>query len=154
RPVRCAPAAKGPSSSTPNQVPNSLATLMARHTRESGARRTIFFSMRSVVLVIVQPPGCATDSATTKEAQPFGCGRRGVAPTYSSTTPACCVTHMLVPSNAIPSGAVTTANVPSLAPLGDSLVTALPSSSVIHMLVPSNAIPDATAGPPSVPAGK
>src|ERR1700687_130042 len=45
-----APGAKVPSSFMPNQAPNSSALARARHTRERGARRTICFSMRSVVL--------------------------------------------------------------------------------------------------------
>src|SRR5438132_13302401 len=44
------PGAKVLSSFMPNQEPNSSALASARHTRERGARRTISFSMRSVVL--------------------------------------------------------------------------------------------------------
>src|ERR1044072_3976036 len=49
RPVTRSPAANGPSSAARNQVPNSWESVMARQTRERGARRTIFFSMRSVL---------------------------------------------------------------------------------------------------------
>src|SRR5216684_4725859 len=44
------PGAKTPSSFMPNQAPNSSALARARQTRERGARRTISFSIRSVVL--------------------------------------------------------------------------------------------------------
>jgi hypothetical protein len=43
-----APSTKGPSKRTPNQRPNSSASLMARYTRSSGARSTTRFSIRSV----------------------------------------------------------------------------------------------------------
>lgn len=39
------PATNGPSKRTPNQRPNSSASLMARHTRSSGARSTTCFSI-------------------------------------------------------------------------------------------------------------
>src|SRR5579859_7455235 len=42
-----APGMKGAANLTPNQVPNSLESDKARQTRLSGARRRIFFSMRS-----------------------------------------------------------------------------------------------------------
>src|SRR5262245_55174380 len=48
RPVTRAPATKGPSNWTPNQVPNSFASLTARQTRSRGAFSRAFFSMRSV----------------------------------------------------------------------------------------------------------
>src|SRR5258706_16471151 len=49
------PAANGPSSVMRNQVPNSFASLIARHTRERGARSTTRFSIRSVLIVVFQP---------------------------------------------------------------------------------------------------
>src|SRR5258705_11209703 len=49
------PAAKGPSSVMRNQVPNSFASLIARHTRAGGARSTTRFSIRSVLIVVFQP---------------------------------------------------------------------------------------------------
>src|SRR6185436_17439737 len=49
------PAANGPSSVRRNQVPNSLASAIARHTRERGARSTTRFSIRSVLIVVLQP---------------------------------------------------------------------------------------------------
>ena len=48
---------------------------------------------------------------------------------------------MFVPSNAIPSGLMPTAYVPSVAPLGDSSVTLLLPELTTHMFAPSNAIP-------------
>src|SRR5690242_5472015 len=47
-----APTAKGPSNLTPNQLPNSRLSEIARHTRSRGARRRTFFSMRSVLWLI------------------------------------------------------------------------------------------------------
>ena len=65
---------------------------------------------------------------------------------YSSVTVpwpalAMCVTHMWMPSNAIPAGSLPTARALSVAPFGDSSVTVLLPSLVTHMCVPSNAIP-------------
>src|SRR5437667_10362572 len=45
------PAVNAPSSLTRNQVPNSSAFVMARHTRVRGARSTTRFSIRSVLTV-------------------------------------------------------------------------------------------------------
>jgi hypothetical protein len=63
----------------------------------------------------------------------------------------------VVPSNAIPLGALPTAKVPSVAPAGDSSVTVLSSWLVTHMFAPSKAIQIGevpTAKVPSVaPAG-
>src|SRR5215471_5152378 len=56
-PLTGAPATNGPSNVTPNHVPNSCESDIARQTRLSGARRTTFFSMVSAV-VVMQPPGC------------------------------------------------------------------------------------------------
>src|SRR5262249_56663884 len=42
------PGAKDPSNFMPNQLPNSVESASARQTRFSGARRRIFFSIRSV----------------------------------------------------------------------------------------------------------
>src|SRR5438552_6346769 len=39
----------------PNQVPNSFASAIARHTRERGARSTTRFSIRSVLIMVLQP---------------------------------------------------------------------------------------------------
>src|SRR5262249_49849590 len=72
RPRTHAPGAKAPSSFTPNQLPNSEALLIARHTRDRGARRTTFFSMRSVVmgnLLVAYYQGFL-------KRQPFGCGSK------------------------------------------------------------------------------
>ena len=49
-PVSRAPSANGPSKATPNQLPNSFASLTARQTRSRGARRRIVFSIRSVLI--------------------------------------------------------------------------------------------------------
>src|ERR1700704_3378858 len=49
------PATNAPSRLMRNQVPNSFASLIARHTRERGARSTTRFSIRSVLIVIPQP---------------------------------------------------------------------------------------------------
>src|SRR5689334_23334969 len=38
-----------------NQVANSLASEIARHTRERGARSTTRFSIRSVLIVVLEP---------------------------------------------------------------------------------------------------
>src|SRR5690606_22254075 len=43
-----APATKGPSRRIPNQLPNSVESLIACQTRSSGAWRRALFSMRSV----------------------------------------------------------------------------------------------------------
>jgi len=48
RPDILLPATNGPSMTARNQSPNSLASVSARQTRETGARSKIFFSMRSV----------------------------------------------------------------------------------------------------------
>src|SRR5437660_12582133 len=47
------PDAKAPSSLMPNQAPNCSASARARQTRARGARRTIFFSMRSVLVRLI-----------------------------------------------------------------------------------------------------
>src|SRR6267378_6791197 len=49
------PATNAPSRLMRNQVPNSFASLIARHTRERGARSTTRFSIRSVLIVVPQP---------------------------------------------------------------------------------------------------
>src|SRR5438105_14649685 len=49
------PAANAPSSVRRNHVPNSFASLIARHTRERGARSMTRFSIRSVLIVVFQP---------------------------------------------------------------------------------------------------
>src|ERR1700704_3692929 len=48
-------ATNAPSRLMRNQVPNSFASLIARHTRERGARSTTRFSIRSVLIVVLQP---------------------------------------------------------------------------------------------------
>src|SRR5258706_15789933 len=58
-----APGANGPSNLTPNQVPNSVESDSARQTRFRGARKRIFFSMRSVLM---QPPGCRLPGSRRK----------------------------------------------------------------------------------------
>src|SRR6476646_7222278 len=75
RTPRCGvPGLKGPSNLTPNHSPNSRESVMARQTRARGARRRIFFSIRSVTAccdicnlavailqqpdLIMQPTGC------------------------------------------------------------------------------------------------
>src|SRR6266700_2196004 len=55
RPRTVLPAANGPSSVMRNQVPNSFASAIARHTRERGALSTTRFSIRSVLIVVLQP---------------------------------------------------------------------------------------------------
>src|SRR6266487_4256908 len=55
RPRTVLPAANGPSSVMRNQVPNSFASAIARHTRERGAWSTTRFSIRSVLIVVLQP---------------------------------------------------------------------------------------------------
>jgi len=49
-PRMLAPGVNGPSNFMPNQVPNSVESDSARQTRFRGARRRIFFSMRSVFI--------------------------------------------------------------------------------------------------------
>src|SRR5207247_2964017 len=49
------PSANAPSRVIRNHVPNSFASLIARHTRERGARSTTRFSIRSVLIVVLQP---------------------------------------------------------------------------------------------------
>src|SRR5262245_7588112 len=71
-PRTIAPSRNGLSSLARNQAPNSSASVSARHTRERGARSTICFSMRSVVLMIGQPPGCL-NSVAGFGMQPIGC---------------------------------------------------------------------------------
>src|SRR5260370_16736215 len=44
------PATKGPSKRAPNQRPNCSESLIARHTRSSGARSSTRFSIRSVLI--------------------------------------------------------------------------------------------------------
>src|ERR1700704_4201086 len=48
-------ATNAPSRLIRNHVPNSFASLIARHTRERGARSTTRFSIRSVLIVVFQP---------------------------------------------------------------------------------------------------
>src|ERR1700690_54249 len=48
-----APGAKGPLNFRPNQVPNSVESDKARQTRLRGARRRIFFSIRSVDMRVI-----------------------------------------------------------------------------------------------------
>src|SRR5467141_161211 len=48
-----APTANEPLGSTPNQVPNSLASVRALHTRERGARIVVLFWIRSVVVMVM-----------------------------------------------------------------------------------------------------
>src|SRR6478672_6855835 len=49
-PVTDAPSTNGPSKRTPNHWPNCSASLIALHTRSSGARRTTSFSIRSLLM--------------------------------------------------------------------------------------------------------
>ena len=49
-PFNRAPGVKGPAMITPNHWPNSFQSVRARQTRARGARKTTFFSMRSVLL--------------------------------------------------------------------------------------------------------
>src|SRR4029077_11321126 len=49
------PAANAPSSVMRNQVPNSFASAIARHTHERGPLRPTAFSIRSVLIVVLQP---------------------------------------------------------------------------------------------------
>src|SRR6185437_807260 len=62
------------------------------------------------------------------------------------------VTHMWVPSNAMPHGRVPTVKVPSVAPAGDSSVTVLSPLLATHMFVPSNAIPAGALPTGNVPS--
>src|SRR5579863_5429699 len=48
------PSTNAPSSFTPNHVPNSSALASARHTRERGAFRTAFLSIRSVSAISIR----------------------------------------------------------------------------------------------------
>src|SRR5678815_3569494 len=84
-PWTVAPGANGPSSFTRNHCPNSAVSVSARQTRDTGARSSIVFSIRSVLDIVRQPPDCpgsAVDGAT----QPLGClilaqgGADGLAP--------------------------------------------------------------------------
>src|SRR5436190_24205384 len=49
-----APGENGRSNSTPNHLPNSWASVMARQTRARGARSRIFFSTRSVLVTDIR----------------------------------------------------------------------------------------------------
>src|SRR5580658_8956447 len=61
-PIIPAPAINGPSNSTPCQLPNCLESLIACHTRSSGARNRIFFSTRPVSVPITQSPSWRSSS--------------------------------------------------------------------------------------------
>jgi hypothetical protein len=56
-PVMRLPATNGPSKRIPNQLPNWVESLSARHTRSRAAFNTMDFTMRSVS-TYTQPPGC------------------------------------------------------------------------------------------------
>src|SRR4029453_2324555 len=68
RPRVVLPGMNGPSSFTRNHWPNSVWSVRARQTRATGAFKAIFFSIRSVLVVvgIVQPPGCILPPHGTK----------------------------------------------------------------------------------------
>src|SRR4029450_4425545 len=70
-PVTDFPATNGPSTRTPNHWPNSSASLIARQTRSSGARRTTCFSIRSILMCNLLVAYHA--SVVRCESQPFGC---------------------------------------------------------------------------------
>src|SRR5215472_8592569 len=59
-----APGSNRPSNFMPNQLPNSVESASARHTRFRGACSRIFFSMRSAFLR--QPPGCRLTGSKNK----------------------------------------------------------------------------------------
>src|SRR5713101_5526296 len=84
-PSRHLPGAKAPSSLTPNQAPNSFASATARQTRDRGARRTTFFSIRSVFICNLrvacyrgrakrQPEICIRPDASLRETLIVRCG--------------------------------------------------------------------------------
>src|SRR6266571_3201661 len=73
------PAANAPSRVIRNHVPNSFASLIARHTRERGARSTTRFSIRSVLIVVLQPVHDAVLFLTAERRDARGC-QKGCRP--------------------------------------------------------------------------
>src|SRR5215831_10388861 len=69
-----APGANAAENFTPNQVPNSCASVSARQTRERGACSRTFLVMVSVLTTVdICNLQVAHATATLKEMQPFGC---------------------------------------------------------------------------------
>src|SRR6478752_5583154 len=76
RPFTAWPAMNGPSNSAPNHAPNLALSLIAAHTRSSGAARSTVLVMLSVEIVIVSSRcgiGNLQVALTGEKAQPQGC---------------------------------------------------------------------------------